>query len=233
MRGLTAAMSAAVVAALAMSGCAVKGDDPDLVAGKQQFVQKCGSCHTLARANTKGTIGPDLDEAFQRAKVDGFGQDTIRDVVKKQIEYPSIPGDKGTGVMPAKLVTGDKAQDVAAYVAQSAAAGGKDTGLLAIASGGGSAKDPKALFAQGNGTSTACGSCHKLADAGTSGTIGPDLDKVLPGMSVAMIKESIVKPEAKITKGFPANVMPGDFAKTLKPAEVDALAKYLVKVTKK
>jgi hypothetical protein len=37
------------------------------------------------------------------------------------------------GVMPAKLVTGDKAYDIAAYVAQSVAAGGKDTGLLATA----------------------------------------------------------------------------------------------------
>ena len=35
--------------------------------------------------------------------------------------------------MPAKLVTGDKAYDVAAYVARSVAAGGKDTGLLATA----------------------------------------------------------------------------------------------------
>jgi uncharacterized cupredoxin-like copper-binding protein len=37
------------------------------------------------------------------------------------------------GVMPAKLVTGDQAYDIAAYVAQSVAAGGKDTGLLATA----------------------------------------------------------------------------------------------------
>ncbi len=106
----------------------------------------------------------------------------------------------------------------------------------AAAGGGGgqAAIDAKTLFTDGNGESTACGSCHQLADAGTpSGGIGPDLDKVLSGMSVAMVKESIVNPGAEITKGFPANVMPANFGQTLKPAEIDALAEYLVKSTKK
>lgn len=93
--------------------------------------------------------------------------------------------------------------------------------------------DPKTLFADGNGESQACGSCHTLAAAGTSGTIGPDLDKFLPGMTAAMIKESIVKPNAEITKGFGADIMPPNFGQTLKPAEIDALAEYLVKSTKK
>lgn len=134
MRGLTFALpSVAIIAALAASGCSIKDDNPDLVAGKQMFVQKCGSCHTLSRAGTKGTTGPNLDEAFQRSKVDGLGGDAIRGVVKKQIEYPSRMGVTGQGIMPAKLVTGDHAADIAAYVAQVAGAKGKDTGLLATA----------------------------------------------------------------------------------------------------
>ena len=84
-----------------------------------------------------------------------------------------------------------------------------------------------------NGTATACGSCHTLADAGTTGSIGPDLDKVLAGKDPAFIKESIVKPGAEIAKGFPANVMPADFSKTLSPEELDALVNYLSKVTSK
>ena len=47
--------------------------------------------------------------------------------------------------------------------------------------GGGAAPDGKTLFTQGNGTSTACGACHTLADAGTSASTGPDLDKGLKG----------------------------------------------------
>ncbi len=134
MRGITVAASlATVTTALAMSGCSVKDDNPDLVAGKQMFVQKCGSCHVLSRAGTKGVTGPNLDEAFRRAKIDGLGDDAIRGVVKKQIGYPSRSGYAGQGVMPANLVSGEAAQDIAAYVAKVAGAGGKDTGLLATA----------------------------------------------------------------------------------------------------
>ncbi len=134
MRGIPVAASlATVTAALAMSGCSIKDDNPDLVAGKQQFVQKCGSCHVLARAGTKGVTGPNLDEAFRRAKIDGLGDDAIRGVVKKQIGYPSVGGSAGTGIMPANLVDPDTAGDVAAYVAKVAGAGGKDQGLLATA----------------------------------------------------------------------------------------------------
>jgi cytochrome c oxidase subunit 2 len=97
----------------------------------------------------------------------------------------------------------------------------------------GGAPDAKMLFANGNGTSTACGSCHTLADAGTTGSVGPDLDKALADKDAKFILESIVHPNSNIAKGYPANVMPGDFSKTLSPAELNALVNYLSKVTKK
>ena len=50
----------------------VKGDRADLVHGKQLFVQRCGACHALARAGTRGTVGPDLDDAFAQSLDDGF-----------------------------------------------------------------------------------------------------------------------------------------------------------------
>jgi cytochrome c oxidase subunit 2 len=94
--------------------------------------------------------------------------------------------------------------------------------------------DGKTLFTKGNGESIACGSCHKLADAGTpAGGIGPDLDKVLAGKDANFIKTSIVDPQAEITKGFPPNVMPPNFGQTLKPGELDTLVQYLVKSTTK
>jgi plastocyanin len=118
-------------AGLLAGGCGGSGDD-DVVAGKQLFVKKCGSCHVLRRAGTKGTTGPNLDEAFQRAEKDGFGESAIRGVVKKQIEYPNRSKEQG-GIMPAKLVEGQDADDVASYVAMVVAQPGKDTGLLATA----------------------------------------------------------------------------------------------------
>jgi plastocyanin len=118
----------AAIAAVA-SGCSAKeGSNPDLVAGKQLFVQKCGACHVLNRAGTKGTTGPNLDEAFQQDVKENFGESAIRGVVRQQVKIPA----RG-GIMPAGLVKGQDLENVAAYVASVVAQPGKDSGLLATA----------------------------------------------------------------------------------------------------
>ena len=96
--------------------------------GKQDFVAKCGSCHTLARANTKGIVGPNLDEAFRASVAEGLERNTIRGVVEHQVEFPNREG-----VMPAGLIHGAAVSDVAAYVAQAVDRTTPDTGLLASA----------------------------------------------------------------------------------------------------
>jgi mono/diheme cytochrome c family protein len=140
-----AALTAAVAAAaLLMAACGSSADNADQVAGKQMFVQKCGSCHVLNRAGTKGTQGPDLDAAFRQSVKDGFGTSAIRGVVYKQILHPNR-----NGIMPPDLVTGDSAHDVAAYVANVVARSGKDTGLLATAvkaAGGGTAVEKNGVL---------------------------------------------------------------------------------------
>jgi uncharacterized cupredoxin-like copper-binding protein len=139
---LRAAVAAvvAVGVALAVSACSTEpdgGKSADVINGKQLFVSKCGACHVLARASTKGTTGPNLDQAFQRARKDGEGESTFAGVVRGQIKDPSrLPqfdpvSGKALPKMPANLVTGDDARDVAAYVASAAAVPGKDSGRLA------------------------------------------------------------------------------------------------------
>ncbi len=129
-RGAAFAAIAATVGATALAGCGdnVKGDRADLVHGKQLFVERCGACHTLARAGTRGAVGPDLDAAFAQSLQDGFKRDTVQGVVKEQILYPSTAGR-----MPSQIVTGQDAVDVAAYVGASAAKPGQDEGALATA----------------------------------------------------------------------------------------------------
>jgi plastocyanin len=115
--------------ALLTAGCSVKGaNNANLILGKQQFVAKCGSCHTLARAGTKGIVGPNLDQAFHASIAEGLQRNTIRGVVEGQIQIPNPEG-----VMPKDLVSGATLKDVAAYVAQAADRPGQDTGLLASA----------------------------------------------------------------------------------------------------
>jgi cytochrome c oxidase subunit 2 len=82
-------------------------------------------------------------------------------------------------------------------------------------------------------TTGGCGACHTLADAGTTGSIGPDLGKYLKGKSAAFIRTSIVNPNAYVEKGFGAGIMPGNFSTSLSKDELDAVVKYLATVTAK
>ena len=93
--------------------------------------------------------------------------------------------------------------------------------------------DAKALFAEGNGEATACGACHTLADAGTTGASGPDLGKSLAGKDEAYIRAGIADPEAAIAAGFQGGIMPKNYGDTLSPEELDALVEYLGKVAGK
>ena len=72
----------------------------DVAAGKTAFVATCGGCHALKDAGTSGSVGPDLDSLAPL---------TV-ETVAKQIE-------NGGGAMPAKLLEGQDAANVAAYVA--------------------------------------------------------------------------------------------------------------------
>jgi cytochrome c oxidase subunit 2 len=80
----------------------------------------------------------------------------------------------------------------------------------------------KTLFTQ------QCGTCHTLADAGTTQEVGPDLDKVLAGKSADFIRESIVNPNAEIAPGYQPGVMPEDFEQKLTAQQLDSLVEYLL-----
>lgn len=202
--------AALAAAAIAVSGCTNSGsqDSADLVNGKQQFVEKCGSCHVLDRAGTKGVTGPNLDEAFVVARDEGWGADSIRGVVLGQIQNPG----KGLA-MPADLVTGEDAEDVAAYVAATAGVPGKDEGLLATAVQ--AASGPQANTAGGKLFAENCGSCHTFTPVGTTGKTGPNLDQTK--LSAAAI-------DAQITNG--KNAMPA-FKGQLSPADIKTMADFV------
>lgn len=222
------------MAALGLAGCALKHPVTNLVRGKQLFVAKCGACHTLAHAATAGTRGPNLDYAFAEDRANGYKSSAIQGLVAYWIQYPNP-----TGVMPANLYTGQNAQNVAAYVAAVAAIPGQDTGALAQA-GAVSGTTPaagKSVFTGVGG----CSSCHTLAAAGATGTVGPNLDtrlrsdcatsasKRIRGPTLQKcIDTAIVKPYAYIPSGYSAGIMPANFAQKLKASEIQALVNFLV-----
>jgi cytochrome c oxidase subunit II len=98
-----------------------------------------------------------------------------------------------------------------------------------------SAAAGKAVFTGSAG----CASCHTLAAAGATGTVGPNLGtQVIPaakkrGLPLKQyIEESITKPNAFITPGFQANIMPQSFAQTLTPTQIQALVNFIASVTR-
>jgi mono/diheme cytochrome c family protein len=206
---------AAAAAVVGLTGCDL-GPKANLDKGQQLFTQKCGSCHTLTGAGTNGDIGPNLDYAFKSARASGMDSDTIEGVVKYQIELARPATPEQTDVyMPTDLVTGEDAENVAAYVASVAGVPGIKPPVFA----------PPQFFA------TNCGGCHTLAQAGTTGTTGPDLDEALKGMSAQQISQSISDPNAVIAPGYPPNVMPSNFDQTLTPPQLQQLVAYLQEAT--
>jgi mono/diheme cytochrome c family protein len=210
---------AAATLAIAASGCGTTSADVDR--GRSLFVQNCGNCHTMAQAGTSATIGPDLDDAFAAARSSGQNDATIEGIVKAQVENPRPSTDNPAVSMPAEIVTGQDLEDVAAYIGEYAGVPGAAPPKVP---GG-----PGAQVFASNG----CGGCHTLAAAESGGTTGPNLDEALSGQSAAMIKMSIVDPNAKLTKGFPANVMPSNYESMIDPTELEDLVDFLVESTSK
>ncbi len=130
-----AALVPCAVLLVVLGGCTIKHPTSDLVRGKQLFVAKCGACHTLSHAGTTGTVGPNLDDAFRQDRADGVKSTSIQGLADYWIQYPNTQG-----VMPARLLSGQDAQDVAAYVGAVAGEPGQDTGALANAVAGVSQK---------------------------------------------------------------------------------------------
>ena len=218
-----------------LSACGTGGisEDADLIAGKEAFVEKCGSCHVLGRAGTQGATGPNLDAAFDRALRDGMGRGTIQGVVRDQILYPGDVPQESEAYMPPKLVTGDLAEDVAAYVAFAAARGGEDEGLLATAGTPeleADAPPGKKVFVAGAGEAQSCANCHALDDAGTNAATGPDLDETLAGATPEQIREAIVNPSAELTPGF-GDIMPKNYGEALSDEQLQDLVEYLAEQT--
>jgi mono/diheme cytochrome c family protein len=236
--GRISTLMAGALIVVSLGGCALKHATANLVTGKQLFTSNCGSCHTLSHANTTGAVGPNLDDAFRQDRIDGVKSASIAGLIDYWIQYPSTEGR-----MPAMLVKGQQAQDVAAYVATVAAIPGQDTGALAAAVAQKVNPTPavgKTIFT-GVGS---CGSCHTLSAAGTTGTVGPSLNtlkqacaapasqKVRGTTLEKCIHTAIVSPYAYIPPGYKAGIMPNTFSKSLSPTQIQALVAFLASASK-
>jgi len=199
-------------AAVLLAGCGTGGlvRHGDKDTGKKLFIAKCAGCHTLAAAGTTGTIGPNLDAAFAEARLEGYKESAIEDIVAGQIRAPGQYATASNGKnpnflqanMPANLVRGRELADVAAFVAANA-------GLNGFAAQSVSGTNGLAIF------KAKCAGCHTLAAAGATGTVGPNLDQLKPPL--ARVQRQVIHGGV---------VMPA-FQNVLTSAQIKAVAKFV------
>ena len=168
------------------------------------------------------TIGPNLDDAFAQAREAGMTSDTFTQVVATQIKYPITNTSTGAPGMPPVDQTLPSCDDVdgAGFCVddQDQAVTDIATYVGAVAGTGVTAEKPtdgKTIF------TTNCGSCHTLADAGTSGTVGPNLDEAKPPKALVV---------NRVTNGQGA--MP-PFKGKLDDQQIQAVADYVSSVAGK
>jgi len=127
--GIFAAICVVVIPYLALTNegsadsapVAVESHDED---GKELFVANCGPCHTLAAAGTDGVVGPDLDDRLAAGGAASFEGNYTRTL-------NAVICGFGGGRMPAGILQGENAQEVAAFVGAYAGQLGEDDEPLA------------------------------------------------------------------------------------------------------
>jgi mono/diheme cytochrome c family protein len=212
-----AAAGLALFALLPLAGCGTGGlaAEASTGNGRELFIEKCAACHTLADAGTRGIVGPNLDHAFAVPVEEGFDESSIREVVLGQMRFPvpPMPEPDSREMFPPGEYTEEERDEamrsIAAYVAS--VAGREPTAAAGGGAGGGAAgaSDPESLF------NANCASCHTLAAAGSTGTIGPNLDQTT--LEVAAIEQQIRRGGG----GMPA------FEGTLPDRQIEALARFI------
>jgi cytochrome c oxidase subunit 2 len=191
-----------------------------------ECTELCGAGHSLMRS-TVHVVTPAAYRSWIRSQKPG-GTPPLGSPPPLAAQ-PGVPG----------------APSAAAPSPSGSASGSSTSGASSGSSSSGSASATsaagKAVFTGPGG----CSSCHTLAAAGATGTIGPDLDKRLRsdcassaskkvrGATVAQcIHTAITNPYAYIPSGYQKGVMPPNFGQTLTPTQIQSLVNFLSSVTK-
>ncbi|HEY8467295.1 MAG TPA: c-type cytochrome [Solirubrobacterales bacterium] len=90
---------------------------------KELFQANCGTCHTLAAAGTDGVVGPNLDDRLAPGGNGDYDGNYTRVLT-------AVVCGAGNGRMPARILTGENAKEVAAFVAAYAGQLGEGDGPL-------------------------------------------------------------------------------------------------------
>ena len=220
--------------------------------GRELFGEHCAVCHTLSAANAIGKVGPNLDQIHPPKAL------VLHVIDNGCLPNASVKTENqaclGQGVMPADVVTGQNAQDVASFVAEAttpkgsgntstssssssssagtSTSGGSSSSASTSTSGSTSSANTSTSSSGGSSNSAAlkagmsvfesnCASCHTLAAAGSTGTVGPNLDQLKP--NDALVTHQVINGGG----GMPA------FGSVLSQTQIKSVALYVSSVAGK
>jgi cytochrome c oxidase subunit 2 len=192
-----------------------------------ECTELCGAGHSLMRTSVH-VLTPSAFQTWIRTQ-----KPNAPPPVGTPPPNAAQPGVPGSGVAaPSTSGSGSSGSGSSGSSGSSASSG---SGSATSAAAG------KAVFVGAGG----CGSCHTLAAAGTSGTVGPNLTQRLgadcqtPASKKARgatlnqcITTAITQPYKYLPSGYHAGVMPSTFSQSLGSTKVQALVSFLASVTK-
>ena len=123
---MLAALAVLGGAAAALGACGTQevsvssSDPPAIKSGADIFAARCGGCHTFSKAGTQGGATKIKD----RERVDGPNFDARKETVP-QVLYAIRNGGFSGAIMPANIVTGHEATQVAQFVSKFAGGAAK------------------------------------------------------------------------------------------------------------
>jgi mono/diheme cytochrome c family protein len=206
---LAAALS---ISACGTQRISVPKSNKQLYHGAVLFSERCAGCHTLYAAGTHGSA-PNIRTA---QAISGPNFDVRCERPINRVLYAIANGGFSGAYMPQNIVVGQDAVDVAKFVATYAGAKApKQIGVVSctrrsigtLLPGAGqiaattttttSAAAPASGSSSGSASAVSvkagmtvfdstCASCHTLAAAGSTGTVGPNLDQLKPSDALVM-----------------------------------------------
>jgi mono/diheme cytochrome c family protein len=209
--------------------------DELVVMGEELVKNKggCLICHKIAE--TGNERGPDLRGVGGRAAGRVEGKSAEEYVTESLLSPGAFVVEGYPPIMPAAAVPPADltATELKAVVAFLQSMGGEVT-VRVTEEDVESARAKKASAVGGTSPEVAyltlhgCVTCHDVR--GEARQVGPPLTTVAQRLSEEEIRQSIVDPNAVLSPGYAAGLMPTTLAKDLKPEEIDQLVRYVAKL---
>jgi len=175
----------------------------------------CQACHKILGSG--GDLGPNLEQVGMRLSPEQIRQSIIAPDVEITKGFPS-------GVMPQNYSEQMRVKELdmlVTFLADGEMASSEKTARTSsLGTGVGNSEAEKVIAQFG------CQACHIIS--GSGGELGPSLENVGAHLDADQIRQSIIEPNAVLTKGFPSGVMPPNFAEQMSDAQLDALVIFLV-----